>query len=123
MAILADLYALRQVHLFLDLGEQVRSLQDAAVGEKGKLSGSRCVHHPTTGRFLILHFRRDDAVLLEFLPNDNVIARVSFEIAILFGLGEPRAFDKQLAVEYPEDADAGFFLCSLMSFGSYLGSF
>src|ERR1700721_2994207 len=76
------------------------------------------VHNPPAWRFVVFNIGGDDALLLGLAPNPVMPPRMGQVIAIRLGPAERSAIDEQLAVDQPEDADAGLFV----STGGWSGS-
>src|SRR5882724_10174484 len=61
VAVAAALRVPRQSQFFLDLGNQVLSLQDATVGDKCELARLRVVHHAPWWWLFVFHLGKTDA--------------------------------------------------------------
>src|SRR5438128_409258 len=111
-----------QVHLRHDLAHDALVLQDALVGEQSESPTFRVIHNAPARSFLVFHFARRSAVLLELFPHGNVVAGVDSEILVLLGSTQQRAVDQELPVNEPKDADLWFRdLCRSLALSSYRG--
>src|SRR5437899_10519062 len=111
-----------QVHLRHDLAHDALVLQDALVGEQSESPTFRVIHNTPARSFLVFHFARRSAVLLELFPHGNVVAGVDSEILVLLGSTQQRAVDQELPVNEPKDADLWFRdLCRSLALSSFRG--
>src|SRR5438132_6501196 len=112
-----------QVHFRHDLAHDALVLQDALVGEQSESLTFRVIHNAPARSFLVFHFVRRSAILLELFPHGNMVAGVDSEILVFLGSTQQRAVDQELPINEPKDADPwlGDSCCSLaLSFRGFL---
>ena len=100
-----------QLHRRHDSSDRTLIPKDAPVREQPESPGPLVVHHSPTGRFLVLHVRRNDSAPLQLLPNRAVISGVNLESTIVFRLAEGGSVDDQFPVDQPKDAYLWWLCC------------